>query len=1032
MLNKEWRRRIDNWRRELPNHVYRPLGPIDLSGFITLDQLTVEEAAKGEFKPFPAGTPWGAKWEYGWFKGQAVLPEEAKGERIVLEIDVGGESAVYVDGVATGATRRRRPGEESWFRRFWRLAVYREILLSASGVPGETYEIMVEGYAGHGPMLAYAGPIPPGRESVPEPPPQQASIGKSTFGILQEDVYQLALDVETLYEVREALNPDSLRVQEIDAGLRDFATVVDFELPNEAMLETVRACRERLKPLLACVNGSTAPTMYTFGHAHIDVAWLWPLAETERKCVRTFSSQLALMEQYPEFKFLQSQPHLYWMVKRKYPKLYERIKAAVEAGQFIPEGGLWVEPDTNVTGGESLIRQFVHGKRFFKDEFGVDSKLMWLPDVFGYSGAMPQIMAGCGIEYFSTHKIFWAYNSDVPFPFNTFWWEGIDGSQVLVHLHNDYNSRMNPASVIERWRDRVQKNGFSTRLMPFGFGDGGGGPTRNHIEFARRQRDLEGAPKVVIASPIDYFKDQEQKPVPDRYVGELYFQAHRGTYTSQAKTKLGNRRSEFALREAEMWSVAAADSGFAFPAAKMDEAWKLVLLNQFHDIIPGSSIQRVYEEAEADYEKVLATAKDVTTKATATLTAAGDALTVFNSLSWERTVMVELPGGWCGAADANGLLTTQNIDGTVYVDVTVPSCGWTTIHAQDPLAMASGLQVSATALENDLIRVEFDDKGQITRIYDKASDRELAAGTCNSLKMYKDVPTNWDAWDLDSMYEDTPVALDAPATITVLDEGPLVARIQVKRTLNSSEMTQTISLRRNSRRVDFHTVIDWNESHKLLKVNFPVNVYNTEALHEIQFGHIARPTHKSRPFDADRFEVSAHKWTALTEGNRGFAVLNDCKYGVNVDGNSINLTLLKSALAPDMTADKGRQEFTYACYAWNGTFFDSDLVQQGYDLNAAAVTVKGKGGTGSLLSVDAPNVIVETVKPAEDGSGDVVVRVYESKRTATQCTLTTSLPVKRAMQTNMLEDVTGDLAVAEGKIALDLRPFEIKTIRLSK
>ena len=346
--------------------------------------------------------------------------------------------------------------------------------------------------------------------------------------------------------------------------------------------------------------------------------------------------------------------------------------------------------------------------------------------------------------------------------------------------------------------------------------------------------------------------------------------------------------------------------------------------------------------------------------------------------------------------------------------------------------MASGLQVSATALENDLIRVELDDKGQITRIYDKASDRELGAGTCNSLKMYKDVPTNWDAWDLDSMYEDTPVALDAPATITVLDEGPLVARIQVKRTLNSSEMTQTISLRRNSRRVDFHTVIDWNESHKLLKVNFPVNVYNTEALHEIQFGHIARPTHKSRPFDADRFEVSAHKWTALTEGNRGFAVLNDCKYGVNVDGNSINLTLLKSALAPDMTADKGRQEFTYAFYAWNGTFFDSDLVQQGYDLNAAAITVKGKGGTGSLLSVNAPNVIVETVKPAEDGSGDVVVRVYESKRTATQCTLTTSLPVKRAMQTNMLEDVTGDLAVAEGKIALDLRPFEIKTIRLSK
>ncbi|MBN1581520.1 MAG: alpha-mannosidase, partial [Anaerolineae bacterium] len=587
MLTIEWKRRVDNWRQELPNHVYRPLGPIALSGFVTKDQLTVDEAMQGEFQPFPDGTRWGAKWEYGWFKGQVTLPEEARGKRIVLDIDIGGESAVYINGTATGATRRRfRGGGGPWGRRFWQLMFNREILAAENGVPGEQYEVIVEGYAGHGGTPVYAGPIPPGRESVPEPPPQQTTIGSSTFGVWQEEVYQLDIDVETLYEVRENLNADSLRVQQIDAGLRDFTTIVDFELPNEQMLETVRACRERLKPLLECVNGSTAPTLYAFGHAHIDVAWLWPLAETERKCVRTFSSQLALMEQYPEYKFLQSQPHLYWMVKTHYPKLYERIKEAVKKGQFVAEGGLWVEPDTNVTGGESLIRQFVHGKRFFKEEFGVDCELMWLPDVFGYSGALPQIMKGCGIKYFSTQKIFWAYNSDVKFPLNTFWWEGIDGSQVLVHLHNDYNSRTNPASVIERWQERVQKDGFDTRLMPFGWGDGGGGPTRNHLEFLRRQRNLEGVPKVVIDSPIAYFKEQEQKEVSARYVGELYFQAHRGTYTSQAKTKLGNRRSEFGLREAEMWSVAATElgDGFVYPAEEMDTMWKLVLLNQFHDI----------------------------------------------------------------------------------------------------------------------------------------------------------------------------------------------------------------------------------------------------------------------------------------------------------------------------------------------------------------------------------------------------------------------------------------------------------------
>ncbi len=1031
MLTIEWRRRVENWRRELIEHLYRPLEPLALQGFITKAQHTVEEAAAMDgYQPFPSGTRWGAKWEYGWFKSQVTLPEAARGERIVLMLDVGGEAAVYVNGQAIGTANSRPP----WMRPEHTVAFYHELLLSSSGVPGTSYDVMIEGYAGHGPMKAYAGPTPPGRESVPEPPPQQATIGACTVGVWQEDAYQLAIDVQTLFEVREALDADSLRVQEIDAGLRDFTTIVDFEVPNDEMLETVRQCRARLKPLLECVNGSTAPTLYAFGHSHIDVAWLWPLAETERKCVRTFGNQLALMELYPEYKFLQSQPHLYWMVKTKYPKMYERVKAAIDQGRFLPEGGLWVEPDTNISSGESLIRQFVHGKRFFKDEFGVDCELMWLPDVFGYSGALPQIMKGCGIKYFSTQKIFWAYNSDVKFPFNTFWWEGIDGSQVLVHLHNDYNSMTNPAMIISRWKERVQKDGFDTRLVPFGWGDGGGGPTRTHLEFLRRQRNLEGAPKVVIASPIDYFKDQEKKPVTERYVGELYFQAHRGTYTSQAKTKLGNRRSEFGLREAEMWGVAAGLlKGFTYPAAKMDELWKLVLLNQFHDILPGSSVARVYEEAEADYATVIAGAKAATQAAAETLVQDNqNALTVFNSLSWARRVLLPLPAGWHGAKGTDGLLTTQKIDGAVYVEVAVPACGWTTIHAADPLAMASGLKAAPNLLENELIRVELDATGRITRIYDKEADRELAAGPCNDLKMYKDVPTNWDAWDLDSMYEDTPVALDEAATVVVLDAGPLVARLRVTRTLHNSPMTQTISLRRGSRRVDFHTVIDWNESHKLLKVNFPANVYSTEALHEIQFGHLARPTHKSQPFDAERFEVSMHKWSALVEGKRGFAVLNDCKYGCNVNGNSINLTLLKSALAPDMTADKGRQEFTYAFYAWNGTLFDSGLVQEGYDLNVPPVAAQGQGGEGSLFGVDASNVIVETVKPAEDGSGDVVVRLYESMRTATRCTLSTALPFGSAWQTNMLEKVECDLALKDGQIVLDLHPFEVKTIRLSK
>jgi alpha-mannosidase len=597
--------------------------------------------------------------------------------------------------------------------------------------------------------------------------------------------------------------------------------------------------------------------------------------------------------------------------------------------------------------------------------------------------------------------------------------------------------------VIECWNQRVQKDGFSTRLFPFGLGDGGGGPTRDHLEYLRRQENLEGVPRVRISTPVEYFKDQEARGIPEaRYVGELYYQAHRGTYTSQARTKKGNRKSEWALREAEMWAVAArALQGFELPAERLDAAWKAVLLNQFHDILPGSSIHRVYEEAEAAYETAIHTAREVTGQATSRLTDDSQALTVLNSLSWERTTLVALPedfGPFAGrgaASEEGGILPVQVIGGRAFAEVTVPPCGWTTLYPvsipADHVEPLNTLRATDSLLENEHLRVTFNAKGEITSILDKDAGRELAAGRCNSLRMYKDVPTSWDAWDLDSMYTLTPVELADRASIEVVAAGPLVATIRVSRKLHESAMTQEISLRRGSRRVDLLTSVDWQESHKLLKVNFAVNVHATEAIHEIQFGHIRRPNHKSRPFDADRFEVPHHKWTAIAEGNRGFAVLNDCKYGINVLGNSINLTLLKSALAPDMVADKGQQEFTYAFTAWNGSFADSPVVQEAYALNCPVTTAPGAAGERSLFSLDAPNVVIETVKPAEDGSGDVIVRMYESKRMATRCTLSTSLPIRGAAQTDMLERVEEELRCEGDKIELEFRAFEVKTLRLS-
>jgi alpha-mannosidase len=1022
-LTLEWRRRIERWLNALPRHFYQPLLPVEWRGFTTPDQLTPAQASQRALQSFPSGTAWGAKWEYGWFHTSFKLPPEAAGKRIALRPDVGGEGVVFVNQHTAGARDRE----------------HKEITLAMQATAGAEFDVWVESYAGHGLAPEGGGPVSHGTESVPEPGPTQVIVGGSSLGIWHEDVYQLWIDVKTLYEIRNGMDENSLRVSEIDEGLRKFTLLVDFEIPPEQMLDTVRQARQLLKPLMECTNGSSAPLLYTFGHAHLDVAWLWPLAETERKIGRTTSSQLALMKEYPEYRYLQSQPHLLCMLRQRYPDLYEQVKAASNNGQYITEGGMWVEADTNLAGGESLIRQFMYGKRFFKEEFGTDSELLWLPDVFGYSGALPQIMSGCGIKYFATSKIFWTYNGGDPFPYNLFTWEGIDGSTVLAHIFNDYGSETRPEALNRRWNERVQKDGLSSLIVAFGHGDGGGGPTRDHLEFLRRAKNLEGVPRTLMASPIDFFKDAEVKGIPSaRYVGELYFQAHRGTYTSQARTKKNTRKVEFALREAEFWGAAAASLGkFQFPGQLMLDNWQTVLLLQFHDILPGSSIRRVYQEAEAMHGGVIRSAQAIAEAARQSIGGQTNGLTIFNSLSWERKALVELPAG-CGAiADSSGkALLTQTEDGKTLSEVTVPSCGWTTVYPKpagaqvDPDLSAKALHASVNRLENEFLRLELNASGEITSIFDKEGNREIAAGPCNSFKLYKDVPGWFDAWDIDSMYEDCPLEIDPKATLELVAEGPLVAVLRLTRKINSSTLQQEISLRRGSRMVEFDTRVDWQESHKLLKVAFPVNLHANEALHEIQFGHISRPNHRSRPFDANRFEVSNHKWSALVEATHGFAILNDCKYGLNVLDNSINLTLLKSALSPDMTADKGQQTFKYAIYAWNGSMADSDLLENAYALNCPVTVQAGDAREQSLFKVDQPNIVIETVKLAEDGSGDVIMRLYESLRAATQVKLSTALPLLSIQQTDMLENAIQELAVGEGFVQLSFRPFEVKTLRL--
>jgi alpha-mannosidase len=1015
-LSKEWLNRITHWNNTLWQICYERLGSLELNGFVTRKHLSYDQAIKRTFHPIAVGTAWGAKWEYGWFTCELTLPENAAGRRIVMYLNPAakspedGECLVWANGKIAGAYGWATP----------------QITLTRNGIPGASYSILTEAYAGHGPFGAHdvpvmgGGPVRYGHPPIPEPGKTQVVVGESHFGIWREQVYQLALDFTTLFELRNRLDQASLRVSEIDRGLKDVTLLIDLEQPEPEMLETINQSRQRLRPLLECVNGSTAPTFFAFGHAHIDVAWLWPWAETERKIARTVVNQLALMEEYPDYRFLQSQPQLYVMLKQRYPELYERFKKAILAGKVIPDGAMWVEADTNITSGESLIRQILYAKQFFRQEFSLDMDVMWLPDVFGYTGALPQIMLKSGINSFTTSKLTWTYHGGELFPYNTFLWEGIDGSTIPSHIYSDYNSHTRPGSLLDRWETRLQKDGIRSMLLPFGWGDGGGGPTRDHLEFLSRAHNLEGLPRVKIASPSEFFADLKRQGLPvERYVGELYFQAHRGTFTSQAKTKLLNRRSEFTLREGELWgAIAHTLEQYPFSSDELKPAWHTVLLNQFHDVLPGSSIHRVYDEVNTAYSQVIEQVSKNIKSATAALLQSKnpDGVTVFNSLSWERDELIDLPDG--------------------PVMATIPSCGWTTLSAHDPKIKASEkrrplVKVSETSLENELLQAQFNQRGELISLVDKQTGIDMMAGAGNLFCLYKDIPARFDAWDLDSMTENLLMATEEPVHVEVGASNGLEAKIKLTRKIHDSTLTQWISLRQSSRRINFETTIDWKEKHKLLKVAFPVNIYANEAIHEIQFGHLRRPNHRSRPFDADRFEVCQQKWTALSEEQRGIAILNDCKYGVNVLGNSINLTLLKSALAPDPTADQGIQKFTYAIYYWLGCFGDSGVVREAYELNCPVMVVPGTAGEASIFQLDAANIIIETVKLAENSSEDMILRLYESKRCLTRCTLTTPIKIAKAIQTDMLEKPQSELDINHGKIELEFRPFEIKTILLS-
>lgn len=1012
-FSPEWEKRIQIWIDELPRYFYRPLGEVEMQGFTTLESLPPEQAAKGSFAPMAAGCPWGAKWEYGWFRGSLTLPASAQGRRIVLRPDVGGESLVWINGRTAGAKDK----------------FHTEIVLSPDAVPGTVYDILIESYAGHGPRLENGAPCPPGTVTIPEPPACQVRVGHTTYGVWNEAAYQLWMDAQTLFQLRNSIPDRSLRYQKVEKALRDFTLAVDFELPEEERDRSFEAGRAVLAPALACHNGSTAPEMFVFGQSHLDLAWLWTRAETWRKSGRTVSNQMALLDEYPEYRFFWCEPPLYIALKERYPDLYARVKEKFANGQMTADGAMWVESDTNLPSGESLIRQILYGRRFYREELGVDSKIVWLPDCFGFSASLPQIMKGCGVEYFATQKIIRNYNGGDPFPYNLFWWEGNGGSRILTHIFKKNNAHIDPSTMITRWNeDRNQQEDIDIFLYPFGYGDGGGGPTRDFVEFMRRMDDLEGVPRTRRAFPEEFFHEVEARGgTQNRYVGELYFQNHRGTYTSQARIKRGNRKGELALREAEFWSAAASLRGAEYPAQTLEENWKKLLFGQFHDVLPGTSITRVCEEAEADCDEVRQAAERLAGQAAGALAESSDALTVFNSLSWARTVSVALPEGWRGAADAQGNALPVRREGSrLMAQVAVPACGSAVLHPADSPA-AAPREAQAFVLENEHLRAELDELGRLTAVWDKETGHQWLTAPGNDLKLYKDISVKYEAWDIDSMYRSLPVELEPHAELSWLANDALGQAVRVRRKIGNSELEQVISLRADARRIEFDTKINWREHHKLLKVDFPTDLHCDNALHEIQYGYLERPTHDSRQYDKDRYEVCNHKWTALAEDARGAAVLNDCKYGVSVRESTISLTLLRAPKVPDMYADLGEQHFTYAFTGWNCPFAASDVVRQGYELNVPALTAPGAADV-QLVTLSDPNVILDEVKCAEDGSGALILRLFQSKRTRSACTITLGFDASACWKTNMIEEKCAPVPVDGREIALTVKPFEVVTL----
>ncbi|KAI8366245.1 galactose mutarotase-like domain-containing protein [Blakeslea trispora] len=1010
-----------------------------------LQRISFEEAIAQEFQDFVLGqTRFGPSWSTHWFHILVRIPSELDNQKVVFQWDMGCEGMVWskkgvpLQGLTGGSDQARH-----------------EFIITNHAKEGEKFEFYIE--AACNGMFGVGA-----NDAMVADPNRFFVLDKADLVVPNELIQKLFHDLTVIRGISFDTDSSSPRARQ--------ALWVINEVINKFICDdkdSIKSCLELTQDYLGTKNGVGQHKITAVGNCHIDTAWLWPYDETKRKIARSWSSQLDLIERYPEYVFTGSQVQQYEWLKDLYHPVFEKIQRAEKSGQWEIIGGSWVEHDTNMPSGESLCRQMLLGQKFFEKHFGKRTRVFWLPDSFGYSAQLPQVLRESGCDYFFTQKLSW--NNINKFPLSTFWWTGIDDTSILAHLTpaETYTASVTPAELYKCAKNHHDLEFTNESLLVYGHGDGGGGPTPEMLERLERMRNVDGLPSVKSGSATAFFEGLEKHANRlQSYKGELYLEFHRGTYTSQALVKRGNRKGEVIIRDVEFLATIAklsaneSKANYIYPAEDIERLWKLLCLNQFHDCLPGSAINLAYVDVHKFHRQVISESSILRHKAQTLLISEisqtkdldsqkAKGVVVFNTLPWPRSEVIICPEKstkWINQQWKNDYeyLLVKNVPG-------LGASGYVETNDLKPIPPENSAHAYVTktghfVIENSNLRATFNTDGQLVELEDKRSNRgnlipKNKKG--NILQLYEDVPTYWDAWDVEIYHLQKYVDLQGQHTLKVLSNGPIKAELCFEHKISDvSSIRQVISLTCVGKRIEFESFVDWHESHQFLKVEFNWDIVTDFATYDIQYGVVRRPTHYNTTIDSAKFEVCGHKFADLSESNYGIALLNDCKYGYATHGKTQRLSLLRSPKGPDEHADMGQHKFKYAIYPHQGNYSSSDVMQAALEFNtplsirvANGAEIQGAPCIPSLFSIDGSNqVIIDTIKLSENDQGkgkQVILRIYEAYGGKSTAVLKSRLKIKRAQVSNILEDSTDrELEKTQDGFLLTLKPFQILTLKI--